>query len=848
MSSPARAAARILAQASLALAALGCQVESLFPTMVGDGAARLTVKNAGALLSVINADRTCGFAAPSVITDFVVEGEVGQTGTVTWTVADCDLDFGPEPVSVGADCTGAETTVTGRAVVDATRTIRGLITGNPETPVVPESPDAVSLSLHAVVFGYRVQMGTEGPSALMKQAVLDVAADVHLAQSESLGVCAIPTNAVTLRSIVVTEAAYEIDDGEGRVFDVPVTRAEINAQVGRYQERENEIGGSIRVWDSNVDLAHDPHLDPNYDADAFVDTFACAEDLKLPIAYTCESLAPRLAEGAAKLSIQTVGNLVSAFSKDTTCGFKSAAVQAAPELTGEVGRDGGTALFRIDQACDLDFGPEGRTLPADCSGYSPVVFGRVRFTGNMEIRGRRTGNPEQPIIPTSRDAVTLRFRMELDNAKVQGQSPEVMEVAHGAVTGTMRPRLAIDTTNGACSIDTPVVSFEGIAWEPGSEAVIRTGGNALDIRIDESLLDAQNGKKGERENYLEGRITVGGEPYTIPLEGGEPVLDPSYDADAFNDAWTCEPNLRVPASDRDCSMKQVIADGVARLVIQTTGTVASAVNADDQCGYSNKMDVLKNPTRVDGRAGEMGALTWAIQNCGLGPGGTTEAYATDCIGAVTHWSGNANVDSTRTVRGLREDVEVFLLGRVADSVAPMDPHSVDLWLTDVALDEFASWALAPGQQEPLGILTIHQGTLNAFVKPMTGWDEGQQRYTIPTPVASLQGVRLQNAHATLVAQGMTFVVDIADTNLWAVNGRIGEDENSISGTVTVDGEVINIGGSLNPDYDEAELAASWACNVAPEMGACDQVGHSDLGLGGLLLLSAWGRLCHRRRR
>lgn len=826
--------------------ASGCQVESLFPEKVGDGAARLTVRNAGVLLSVINSNVECGFAAPSVIGDFTVEGEVGQVGSVTWTVEDCHIDFGPAPVVVGTDCTGAETTVTGRVVVDATRTIRGLITGNAETPVVPESPDAVTLAVHAVVFGYRVQMAGSAANALMKQAVIDVAADVHLAQSESLGVCAIPTDAVTLRSIVVTEAAYEIDDGEGRVFDVPVSRAEISAQVGAYRDRENEIGGTIRVWDSHVDLAHDPRLDPTYDPDAFLESFACAEDLKLPIAYTCESLAPRLAEGAAKLSIHTVGNLVSAFSKDTTCGFKSAAVLAAPEATGEVGRDGGTVTYRIDDACELDFGPEGRTLQADCEGHAPVVFGRARFTGTMELRGRLTGNPEQPIIPTSRDAVTLRFRIEVENAKVQGQNPEVMEVLHGAVSGTMRPRLAIDTATGACSIDTPVVSFEQVAWEPGTEAVIRTSGNALGITIDDSALDAQNGKKGERENYLEGRITVGGEPYSIPLDGGEPILDPSYDAATFDDSWTCDANLRVPASDRDCSMHQVIADGVARLVIQTTGTIAGAVNADDNCGYSNKMDVLKNPSRVEGRAGEMGSLTWAIQGCGLGPGAAAAEYATDCTGGVTHWVGNANVDSTRTVRGMREDVEVFLIGRVADSVAPMSPESVDLWLTDVQLQEFASWALAPGQQEPLGILTIHSGTLNAFVQPMTGWDEAQQRYTIPTPVAKLQGVRLQNARATLVAQGMTFVVDIDDTNLLAVNGALGTSENSITGTVTIDGEVVNVGGALNPDYDEAALAASWACNVAPEQGACDQVGRSDVGLAALALLLAWRRRTAKR--
>lgn len=833
---------------ALLLAACGCQVESLFPERVGDGAARLTVRNAGVLLSVINSDTTCGFASDSVADGYTVEGEVGQVGTVTWTVADCEIDFGTdpaaEPVAVDSDCTGAETRVKGRVIVDATRTIEGLLTGNPATPVVPQSPDAVTLTMHAVAFGYRAEMAGSAASALMKQAVIDVQAGVHLARSASLGVCSIPTSAVTLESLVVTDAAYEIDDGEGHVFDVPVARADITAQVGSYRERENEIGGSITVWDDSVDLAHDPRLDPEYDPQAFVDSFACVDDLELPIEYTCESLAPRLAEGAAKLTINTVGNLVSAFSKDTTCGMKSAAVRAAREVTGTVGRDGGTVTYRIDEPCVIDFG-EGRELPSDCGGAGPVISGRAAFTGSLEVRGRLTGNADEPIIPTVRDAPTLRFRLVLEDASVQGSSPEVMEVAHGAVTGVMRPRMAIDTATGACAIDTPVVAFEDIAWEPGTEATIHAGGNALGITIDGSSLEAQNGKKGERENYLAGEITVGGESYAIPLDGGAPVLDPSYDAAAFRDSWLCGDTVREPQSDQDCNMHQVIADGVARLVIQTAGTVASAINSDDACGFSNKMDVLKNPTRVEGQAGEMGSLTWAVQGCNLGPGATPTVYATDCAGGVTHWAGSANIASTRTVRGMREDVEVFLLGRVADSIAPQSPESVDLWLTDVALGEFASWALAPGQQEPLGVLTIHDGTLNAFLKPVTGWDEGQQRFVIPTPVATLQGVRLSNARATLQAQGMTFEIDIADTDLFAVNGQAGLSENTIAGTVTIDGDVVGVGGALNPDYDRDQMAASWACNVAPDMGACAQVGRSDVGLGALLLLACWVR---RRRR
>ena len=65
-------------------------------------------------------------------------------------------------------------------------------------------------------------------------------------------------------------------------------------------------------------------------------------------------------------------------------------------------------------------------------------------------------------------------------------------------------------------------------------------------------------------------------------------------------------------------------------------------------------------------------------------------------------------------------------------------HSVE---TAFELSEMATYGIAAGDSEPLGILTIHDGTLSAFVQPATGERaEGSlERLELPAEVDGLAG-------------------------------------------------------------------------------------------------------------
>ena len=128
------------------------------------------------------------------------------------------------------------------------------------------------------------------------------------------------------------------------------------------------------------------------------------------------------------------------------------------------------------------------------------------------------------------------------------------------------------------------------------------------------------------------------------------------------------------------------------------------------------------------------------------------------------------------------------------------------------MEELVTYPLAAGESQPQGELIIHDGTLSATVEPATGAEaDNPSVFDVPTPVARISDVHLRNAHATLLAQGKEFDIEIADSNLNAVNGSLDGVTNEIDGDIIVDGEDLSVSGALNPTYDQRTFDQSYAC-------------------------------------
>jgi hypothetical protein len=770
--------------------------------LVADGAARLLVQDIGMIATLIEADASCGFATvePSI------DGAPGGDGSATWSVSECAIDL-PADTLLSADCAGGETRGGGRVVVTASKTLTGRLTGAGANPVVPVNDTPATIRIESArMEGFTV--GSAKGSLTLPGGTLSGVVEPRTARSVSTQSCSIPTRHVRVTSLAFDGPARAgVSSPQGQ-FEVDLVAAAIDAVNGSVGGAENTIGGSITVGEESYDLASLPSgsvLDTAYDAVAFEESFACTEDMVAPVSYECDFEAT-LAGGFARLSVNAIAQIASALEADDSCGFSSQAALDSAEVTGELGRRGGEATLSV-AGCVLDFA-EPLSLGQDCNGDSVSLQGTATVSGSKTLRGIVSGDPSEPIVPTTWDPATISVSIEFDGMKIISSAmPQGLEVLSGTLAGTLNPRTALDEVTGACSVPTPVAAIE-LTWN-NAELNLLSGENEVRGSVSTADIRAVNGAREGEENLITGSLTLGGTAHDI---GGG--LNPDYDPSAFVASFDCQDNVRVPATVDECSFKKTLADGAARLVIQAVGEVARSANAEGGCAFSG-LGVLTDPTDVQGNPGQQGSMTFEIEDCELGPNPFEDGpdlISEDCNGVQKFHQGLFTVSAQRHVTGEREEINMLFIS--ADSIIPNSRDAVTVTLHDVAFDNFRPFHLnQDGSSADPGVLTLHSGNLSGVVRPVLGENSGEAgTYDVPTPVSALDDIRLQGAEVTLEAQGKTFKFTIDSTSIDAFNGSFQGRQNEISGTVTIDGEAISLSGGLDPGYTQADFDSGYSCN------------------------------------
>lgn len=200
---------RALALAAVGTALWGCQPERLNPGAVAMGLARLGVRNAAVLTSLLTEDVRCGFA----------------------------------------------------------------------------SPDAIVVRHEAELDGFIVARSDSKASLALRSGRLAWEGHPRLAVGAATGLCTVPTKELGVAELRFDGAEVFVDSGERR-FEVEVPASRLDAQLGRWGDRENELGGELTVWDTAVAVpvsGDAKGLNTDYDAAAFDQGYACTPDLLAPV-------------------------------------------------------------------------------------------------------------------------------------------------------------------------------------------------------------------------------------------------------------------------------------------------------------------------------------------------------------------------------------------------------------------------------------------------------------------------------------------------------------------------------------------------------------------------------------
>jgi len=778
-----------------------------FSDKIGTGVARLTVRNVGAMLLAVNGDDVCGFSSAAVNDNPLVDGQVGGSGTLTYTVADCEIEYS-DWESLSTDCNDVETRARGKLIISARKIVDGRITGNPEKAIIPTSAGAARFVIDDARFENFIAEKTNSEAAMnMISGSISAVIEPRLAKGEN-GTCSILTPNIQFSEVSYGPSLVHVDTGD-RDFEVEVDSSRIEAQNGAIGEHQNRIAGTITVWGKHESVPNDEDgLDPEFEETVFADSFVCKEDLFLPVAYECP-LAGKLGLASGRLAVRDFAGLVKLVAADTNCGFESPEVLNSFTYEGDIGYNEGTVTYTVNN-CEI-FVEEPLEVSADCNGEQTFVQGYVNVSGTKVVKGYLTGDAALPVVPDSMAPAVVQVEAQVNDFSVtQTNSEKHLTIKKGTLSGSLTPRTILDNETGACKVSTPHSIFRDVQLMDAS-TTITSSGSDFDVAIAQAEFFAVNGEFEGYENHFEGSMTIDGEPLEFPLEGDQPILDPEYDAQVFRAAFDCVENSEYVDTDEACRFEKTLAKGVARLLVKTYGVITKTVDADTDCGFDNKLDQIWEfvDTSLLGPAftGEPVSVDWAVDQCVIG-GNTREVVAQDCSGNVISIDGTASITGTKTVTG-----QLNLSGT---PLHPLNRSSALFEFTRIDLNNFAALEQKAGEDDVGPHLVFHSGSLTGLSHPVTGEAaDSPGAYFIKTPVSGFETVSV-DAHVTLHNAGKIFHLMVNGSDLNAFNGSYGYQTNSLAGDIWINSNRYRFPESaeqmaLNPDYDQVEFDATYVC-------------------------------------
>lgn len=523
----------------------------MVPQQVAEGVAALSVRQAGAVLLAVENDTQCGFSSPDVLAAPEVDGPLGDTGSATWSVEDCVIDVGPEPLTVSSDCNGVEMQISGRVTISARKTLVGRVTGDANTPVIPEFAGAATIEITDAVFEDFVVYDTSSTDHLRTVSGSMSAVIAPQLAAGLDGACSEVTAHVDFPEIVWKQANTVVTSGK-HTFDVPVGGGVLQATNGRVGEHENRVAGSLTVWGKPREFTLEgvkTGLNPAYDPETFEASYTCSDTLKLPVTSTCE-IESVLAENTARLIIKTFGMLVKTTDQDETCGFGNLEAQA-DELLGIDLLDSmlwGNEETLVFEANACDVGGDLFSIYENCAGTEFILDGTATVTGTQTVRGQIVLD-WPPVHPQAANSAVVELQhVVLDEVAILEKRATASDIEpyltlhDGTLNGTYHSVTGeAASAPGAYFVKTPVGEFERIRLFD-ADVTLHNGTMHFPMHVDEAELYALNGTFQGRSNWLSGTITIDGVTWELG-EGTPEVLDPEFDQRAFDATYACTENL-----------------------------------------------------------------------------------------------------------------------------------------------------------------------------------------------------------------------------------------------------------------------------------------------------------------
>ena len=242
-----------------------------------------------------------------------------------------------------------------------------------------------------------------------------------------------------------------------------------------------------------------------------------------------------------------------------------------------------------------------------------------------------------------------------------------------------------------------------------------------------------------------------------------------------------------------------VASGIARLTLRNMAAVVSIISKDTQCGFESEA-VLDNP-RIEGEVGGHGVVTWTTTECRLDLGDYTEVTH-NCIDRIISAKGVITVTAEKIIEGR-------ITGDPDQPVIPTDSFAATLNIIEARVEDFE--VKDNGVDE---YMEIYNGTLSGKVRPRLARSAGLGACAIITNNIQFEDITYGPSEVFVSTPSMDFDAKVQSSSISAMIGEGVDEENSISGTLTVwdsPEEVPNDGTYADPSYKQKRYRETYEC-------------------------------------
>lgn len=527
--------------------------------LIAQGASQLAIQTIGNLTNLLDEDTRCGFASDEVLDEVHIEGEPGlREGKGTWTIRNpCEFNF-PQPTVIRTDCHGVDTIVQGKVILTGEKTLTGIPSGDRKEPIVPTSWEPASVTVRGDFSNFAMWTTAGGEHRLdILSGSLAAKIKARVAKDTVTGACSKKT-LVTHFSEVSYGNADLMVKSEGRTFSVFAESSTLTAQNGARAGIENHLSGVIRIDGEEFEIPTkgEAILDPNYEANTFLQSFAsCDADLQV-VEDTAEcEMYDVLGEGLGRLAVMSVGALSGLVNSDSDCGFENIWVLLRPdEVQGDPGQNG---LMRWSISdCAIQRGPSSPPYETDCLGRRKFMQGTATVKARRTVTGLREKKINigsvsiiDSIVPDSHQSVELELQsVELNDVYIYELNPGETKpnrsilVHSGRLSASVAPVTGENRASpGAFDIATSVADISRVRLRDADVTIVSEG-KMFRVYIADTEIDAFNGSYhgAGKTNSIAGSVTVDGETILYPQSS---PLDPDYEQGDFDSRYACTEDL-----------------------------------------------------------------------------------------------------------------------------------------------------------------------------------------------------------------------------------------------------------------------------------------------------------------